>query len=82
MARWFAPRVIYFDLESIIVPVPGLARNPATSHTQTVEIHKPCSYGLVVDEHSTSTPIKYEMCRGPDATKKLIESLESLTREI
>ena len=82
MARWFAPRVIYFDLESIIVPVSGPARNPATSHTQTVEIHKPCSYGLGVVEHGISTPIKYEMSRGPDAMKKLIESLESLAREI
>ena len=82
MGRWFAARVIYFDLESIIVPVPGPARNPATSNTQTVEIHNPCSYGLVVVEHGTSTPIKYEMCREPDAIKKLIKSLESLAREI
>ena len=88
-ARWCAPRVIYFDLESIIVPVesiivpvPGPACTSATSHTQTVEIHKPCSYGLVVVEHGTSTPIKYEMCRGPDAMKKLIKSLESIAKEI
>ena len=82
MARWFAPRVIYFDLQSIIVSVPVPARNPATSHTQIVEIHKPCSYGLFVFEHGTSTPTKFEMCRGPDAMKKLIELLESLAREI
>ena len=44
MVRWFAPRVIYFDLESIIFPAAAPARNPATSNTQTVEIHKPCSY--------------------------------------
>ena len=47
-----------------------------------MEIHKPCSYGLFVVEHSISTPINYEICRGPDAMKKLIESLESLAGEI
>ena len=73
--RWCAPRVIYFELESIIVPDPGPARNPASSHTQTLEIQEPCSHGLVVVEHGTSTPIKYDMGRGPDAMKKLIKSL-------
>ena len=46
-----------------------------------MEIQKPCSYELVVVEHGTSTPIKYEKCRGPDAMKKLIKSLESLARD-
>ena len=73
--RWCAPRVIYFELESIIVADPGPARNPASLHTQTVETQEPCSHGLVIVEHGTSTSIKYELCRGPDAMKKLIKSL-------
>ena len=68
---------------SIIVPVPIPALSPATSHTETVEIHNSCSYGLLVVKHGTSTPIRYEMCRGlDDAMKKLIKLLESLASEI
>ena len=47
-----------------------------------MEVHKACCYGLVVVVHCTSTPIKYEICRVPEAMKKLTESMESLAREI
>ena len=46
-ARWFAPIVGFFDLESLIVPVEGCKNNPEKAETRAIEIHKPCSYAML-----------------------------------
>ena len=44
-ARWFAPIVGFFDLESIIEPLNS--NIPQKSVTRPLEEHKPCSYALL-----------------------------------
>ena len=48
--RWYVPRVIYFDLESVLLSVYGLQPDPQKSSTQTIEIHQPFGYSLAVIE--------------------------------
>ena len=42
-ARWFAPVIGFFDLESLIVPVEGCQQDPKHSSTRSIEKHLPCS---------------------------------------
>ena len=46
----FVPRVIYFHLESLIVPVDGAEPDPEKSSTTIIEKHEKCDYGLAVVE--------------------------------
>ena len=77
-ARLYVPRVIYFDLESLLLPVYGPQPDPKKSSTQTLEIHQPCGYALVVVEFGKREFLKFELKRGENVIKELIASLESL----
>ena len=81
-ARWYVPRVIYFDLESLLLPVYGPQPDPRKSSTQTIEIHQPCGYALAVIEFGKKDLLKFELKRGPNVMEELISSLESLARQI
>ena len=80
-ARWFVPRVIYFDLESLILPVSGAEPDPDKSHTQITEQHKICGCGLAVVDNEKSELIKFELKQGPEYIESLLQSLETLARE-
>ena len=47
-AQWYVPRVIYFDLESLLLPVYGPQPDPKKTSTQTLEIYQTCKYALAV----------------------------------
>ena len=81
-ARWYVPRVIYFDLESLLLPVYGPQPDPEKSSTQTLEIHQPCGYALAVVEFGKREVLKFELKRGENVMKELIASLESLAKQI
>ena len=81
-ARWYVPRVIYFDLESLLLPVYGPQPDPQKSSTQTIEIHQPCGYALAVIQFGKKDPLKFEPKRGPNMMEELISSLELLARQI
>ena len=81
-SRWYVPRVIYFDLESLHLPVYGPQPDPQKSSTQTIEIHQPCGYALAVIEFGKKDLLKFELKRGPIVMEELISSLESLARQI
>ena len=81
-ARWYVPRVIYFDLESLLLPVYGPQPDPRKSSTQTIEIHQPCGYALAVIDFGKKDLLKFELKRGPNVMEELIGSLESLARQI
>ena len=63
-ARWSVPRVIYFDLELLLLPVYGPQPDPEKSSTQTLEIHQPCCYALAVVEFGKREVLKFELKRG------------------
>ena len=81
-ARWYVPRVFYFDLESLLLPVYGPQPDPKKSSTQTKEIHQTCGYALAVFEFRMRKVLKFELKRGDNALKELIASLDSLAKQI
>ena len=81
-ARWFAPFVGFFDLESIIEPVPGCNNDPRKSYTRKIEKHTPCSYGIVVLALNQQEPFRFELKQGEGIMKDFISFLEKLARDV
>ena len=81
-ARWYVPRVIYFDLESLLLTVYGPQPDPEKFSTQTLEIYQPRGYALAVVEFGKRENLKFELKRGENVMKELIASLESLAKQI
>ena len=81
-ARWYVTRVIYFDLELLLLPVYGPQPDPEKSSTQTLEIHQPGGYTLAVVDFGKREVLKFELKRGENVIKELIASLESLAKRI
>ena len=80
-ARWFVPRVIYFDLESLTLPVSGAEPDPDKTNTQTIEKHQNCGCGLAVVDNEKLEVVKFELKRRPDCIDRLLQSLETLAKE-
>ena len=78
----YVPRVIYFDLESHILPVYEPQPDPRKTSTQTIEIHQPCGYALAVIAFEEKNLLKFKLKRGPNVMEELISSLELLARQI
>ena len=72
--RWFAPIVIYFDLESLIQPVSGCLQDGEKA--TTIEIHKACRFCLVGVEHGNPTPVLVQVDRSEDCMRKLVVALK------
>ena len=81
-ARWFAPVIGFFDLESLIVPVEGCQQDPKLSSTRSIEKHLPCSYALLCIEKDKVDPYFFEIQQGPDIMKSFVESVQALAKKI
>ena len=46
-ARWFAPIVSFFNLESNIEPTHQCRNNPNFSENRVIEYHRQCSFALL-----------------------------------
>ena len=79
-ARWFAPVVIYFDLESLLQPVIGCA-NKAQS-TAVTEIHRPSGFCLVGIEHGNPDPIFLQLERSEDCMVKFVDALQRIALQV
>ena len=60
-ARWYVPKVIYFDLESVLLPVYGLHPDPQKSSTQTIEIRQPYGCPLAVIDFGKKDLLNFEL---------------------
>ena len=79
-AKWVAPVVIYFDLESILQPLVGCQKeNESTSIT---ELHQPSGFCFVGIEHGNPTPIFMQLERSENCMEKFIEALEKIAQEM
>ena len=66
-ARWFAPIVIFFDLESVIRLLAQCCQERQNTQTLALELHEPCECCLVGVEWSTETqPLFVQLERSPD----------------
>ena len=78
-AQWFAPVVIYFDLESIINPVAGCQN--AKQSTSITKIHQASGFCLVEFEHGSPNPIFMQLERSENCMENVVEALERLHRK-
>ena len=81
-ARWYVPRIVYFDLQALLLAVYGPQPDPQKSSTQTIEIHQPCGNALAVIKFGKKDLLKFELKRGPNMMEEQISSLESLARQL
>ena len=81
-ARSFVPRIVYFDLESLIVPVAGPEPDNEKSNTHLIEKHQNCGYAFAAVEFGNPEVVKFELKRGPDSIEHLLLSLETLAKEV
>ncbi len=81
-ARWFAPFVLYYDFESLIVPLDTTFDDPNKSSTTTLERHQPCGYSLALVEHGKTRVKLFEIKRGPDVMQHFIKKIECLANQI
>ncbi len=81
-ARWFAPVVVYYDMESIIRPVLGCEQKDSVSSTEKMEVHEPCSLGMVIVEHGTAKVPEYLSFRNEKPAECFLDRLENLAREV
>ncbi|XP_063726649.1 uncharacterized protein LOC134854357 [Symsagittifera roscoffensis] len=81
-ARSFVPRIVYFDLESLIVPVAGPEPDNEKSNTHLIEKNQNCGYAFAAVEFGNPEVVKFELKRGPDSIEHLLLSLETLAKEV
>ena len=81
-ARWFAPIVGFFDLESIIEPVADTINTQQNSVTRSLEEHKPCSYALLFVALNETKPFYFDLKCGPNVMVEFAKSLEQIARDI
>ena len=79
-ARWFAPIVLYFDLESLLQPLSSC--DTERQSTKTIELHTPCSYCLVAVEHNNPKPLFVHLMRSEDCITRLVKELEQIAKEV
>ena len=81
-ARWSAPIVGFFDLESIIEPVANTINTKQNSVTRVLEEHKPCSYALLFVALNETKPFYFDLKCGPNVMVEFVKSLEQIARDI
>ena len=81
-ARWFAPIVEFFDLESIIEPVAHNYNTQQNSVTRALEEHKSCSYALLFVALNETKPFYFDLKCGPNVMVEFVKSLEQIARDI
>ena len=64
--------VVYFDLESIIVPTSTTVN--INSATKALEKHEPCGFCFVIIKHGSALPVHVEIDRSRTCMKKLAEN--------
>ena len=79
-ARWFAPIVLYFDLESLLQPVSTCCNEKQM--TETIELHKPCSFCLVAVEYGNPEPVFVRLERSENCMSQLVTELQQIARDV
>ncbi len=76
-ALWFAPLVVYFDLESFLAPMTN-SRGQST----IFECHKPSGYALAIVDHFKASPVHFELEANVNCMQTFIERLHKIAREL
>ena len=81
-AKTALPLVIYFDIESIIVPVSSVEQNPQTSGTRVLDKHIPSGYCYVAISHGSPNLEFFYLYRGADCMQVFVKQLQTLAKDI
>ena len=81
-ARHFVPIVIYFDLESVLLPLQTVSNDPHQRGTDNVEKHVPSGYCLAAIEQHTQKILFSKLKRSEDCMKDFVSTLEKLANDI
>ena len=81
-ARFFAPIVLYFDLESILLPVHTAFNNPKISSSNNIEKHVPSGFCITAIEQSIQKQLMFKLVRSPNCMSNFIKTIESLAYDI
>ena len=81
-AESLLPYVIYFDMESLIVPVQTVRNKDSVSSTTIIEKHLPCSFCAVVVEKGNPKPSVVKLERGPEVMQSFLEFVEGMARNL
>ena len=81
-AKTALPLVVYFDLESIIVPVSSVEQSPQTSGTRVLGKNIPSGYCYVAILHGSPNLEFFHLYRGEDCMQVFVKQMETLAKGI
>ena len=81
-AKKALPMVVYFDLETIIVPVSSVEQNPQTSRTRGLDKQIPSGYCYVAISLGSPNFELFHLYRGEDCMQVFVEQMETLAKDI
>ena len=81
--RWFAPVVVYFDLESLLVQVSDESEQFVIGQrTNVLEHHKACGFAIAAIEHGKTKPLHFHLERSETCIVKLLQVFHDLAKDI
>ena len=81
-ARYFAPVVLCFDIDSLLLPLDGAQDDPDKSSTDKIEKHEPSGYCLVAIEQHTKKQLMMRLDRSPVCMSDFVKTTEILAHDI
>ena len=76
-AKTTFPLVVYFELESIIVPVSSVEQNPQTSGTRVLDIHIPTGYCYVAISQGSPNLEFLHLYRGENCMQIFVKQMDT-----
>ena len=81
-ARYFAPIVLYFDIESLLLPIETVTNSPDKSSSENVQKHVPSGYCLVAIEQETGKQLMLKLNWSEDCMIVFVRTIEVLAYDI
>ena len=74
-ARNFAPVVLCFDIESLLLPIDSAQNDPDKCSMDKIEKHEPSGYCLVAVEQHTEKQLMMRLDRSPDCMSHFVKTI-------
>ena len=81
-AKTALPLVVYFELESVVIPVSSVEQNPQTSKTRALDKHIPSGYCYVAISHGGPKLEFFYLYRGEDCMQVSVKQMKTLAKDI
>ena len=81
-AHYIAPIVLYFDIESLLLPIETVTNSPDKSSSENVRKHVPSGYCLVAIEQEIGKQLMFKLNRSEDCMIEFVRTIEVLAYDI